>query len=334
MENQFEVLNEKLKVEEMDLIVKMKFGAHLYGTATENSDLDYKGVFLPTRQEILLGRIPKCRAFTTGNGRSKNCPTDSDEEIYSLHYFIQLACEGQTVALDMLHAPEAAWMVHSDIWRAIVAQRQRFYTKTLRAFVTYARRQAAKYGIKGSRLNAAAQVLALLKDRDPAAKLRQVWPELPRGEHCCDLGPDPHGQRQYQVCGKTFQESVAIGYVIPILEKFYSDYGQRAKLAAENRNIDWKAVSHALRAAIQTREILVHGTIRYPLADAPYLMQVKAGRLDYASEVAPALEKWMDEVEALLDRSNLPERADTVYWERFICDTLEKFRFNVDCRLK
>ena len=25
----------------MDLIVKMKFGAHLYGTATENSDIDY-----------------------------------------------------------------------------------------------------------------------------------------------------------------------------------------------------------------------------------------------------------------------------------------------------
>jgi hypothetical protein len=62
--------------------------------------------------------------------------------------------------------------------------------------------------------------------------------------------------RQYQVCGKTFQESATIGYVIPIVEKFYNDYGRRAKLAAENKNIDWKAVSHALRAAYQTKEIL------------------------------------------------------------------------------
>lgn len=38
----------------MDLIVKMKFGSHLYGTNTEDSDVDYKGVFLPSKKEILL----------------------------------------------------------------------------------------------------------------------------------------------------------------------------------------------------------------------------------------------------------------------------------------
>ena len=30
----------------MRIIVKMTFGAHLYGTATSDSDLDYKGIFL------------------------------------------------------------------------------------------------------------------------------------------------------------------------------------------------------------------------------------------------------------------------------------------------
>jgi hypothetical protein len=98
-------------------------------------------------------------------------------------------------------------------------------------------------------------------------------------------------------------------------------------LASENKNIDWKAVSHALRAALQTREILTLGTIRYPLADAPFLMAVKTGQLDYATQVAPALEKLMAEVEDLLDRSDLPERADAAYWERFICETLDAYRF-------
>ena len=42
----------------MDLIVKMKFGSHLYGTDTEDSDVDYKGVFLPAKKEILLNK--KC----------------------------------------------------------------------------------------------------------------------------------------------------------------------------------------------------------------------------------------------------------------------------------
>jgi hypothetical protein len=311
----------------MDLVVKMKFGAHLYGTATASSDLDYKGVFLPSREEILLGRIPKCRAFTTGDSRSKNQAADVDEEIYSLHYFLQLACEGQTVALDMLHAPESAWSVASDIWREIVAQRRRFYTKSLHAFVTYARRQAAKYGIKGSRLSAARQVLAVLKRFPPETRLRQVWDDLPLTEHGFEGAPTPTGLRQYQVCGKAFQETVAVGHVIPILEKFFNDYGARARLAAENKNIDWKAVSHALRAAIQIREILTLGAIHYPLADAPFLMAVKTGQLDYAAEVAPALEKLMAEVQELLDRSDLPARADDAYWERFICEVLAKHRF-------
>jgi hypothetical protein len=29
---------------------KMKFGAHLYGTATSNSDVDYKGIFMPSKE--------------------------------------------------------------------------------------------------------------------------------------------------------------------------------------------------------------------------------------------------------------------------------------------
>ena len=311
----------------MRLIVKMKFGSHLYGTDTEDSDVDYKGVFLPAKKEILLNNIPKCRSFSTGNDLKKNNPDDVDEEIYSLHYFLKLACDGQTVAMDMLHAPEKMLLENSNIWRSIVKQKNRFYTKNLDSFVSYARRQASKYGIKGSRLNAALQVLTILESNNLEGRLRDVWNQLPRNEYCHDTGVDPNGMRQYQVCGKTFQESSAIGYVLPIVKKFYDDYGHRAKLAAENRNIDWKAVSHALRAAIQTKEILINGTITFPLKDAPFLLKVKSGRLDYTNEVAPVLESLMDEVEKLVTDSNLPEKVDVEYWNDFICETLEASRF-------
>lgn len=311
----------------MDIIVKMKFGSHLYGTDTTQSDIDYKGVFLPSRREILLCEIPKCRSFSTGNDRTKNSSADVDEEVYSLHYFIRLACQGQTVAMDMLHAPDNMLIETSDIWESIVAQRHRFYTKNLKAFIQYARRQAGKYGIKGSRLNAASRVLDLLKSENPEGKLRQIWDRLPRSEHCFDVDKDPNGMRQYQVCGKTFQESCSVGYVIPILEKFYQDYGHRARLAAENRNIDWKAISHALRAAYQTREMMMQNTITFPLEQAPFLKNVKLGKLDYTTEVAPVLESLMDEVEERVKHSSLPDHVDVAYWNQFICDTLEEKRF-------
>ena len=313
----------------MELIVKMKFGSHLYGTATEDSDVDYKGVFLPTKKEILLNNIPKCRSFSTCDDSKRNNPDDVDEEIYSLHYFLKLACDGQTVAMDMLHAPDTLLVESSELWRNIIKQKNRFYTKNLNSFVNYARRQASKYGIKGSRLNAALQVFTILKANNPECKLRDIWTQLPRNEYCHDTGVDPNGMRQYQVCGKTFQESSAIGYVLPIIRKFYDDYGHRAKQAAENRNIDWKAISHALRAAIQTREILTAGTISFPLNDASFLLKVKSGQLDYTTEVAPELESLMDEVEKLVNESALPEKVDVEYWNSFICDALETIRFRM-----
>jgi len=305
----------------------MRFGSHLYGTATSNSDVDYKGVFLPSKNEVLLGRIPKCHNYSSGNSNTKNTPNDFDLEIYSLHYFINLACEGQTVALDMLHAPDSVIEACSEIWRAIVKERHRFYTKNLQSFINYARRQASKYGIKGSRLNAVSEVLNVLKSEVPTQKLRSVWNKLPQMEHCYVAETDPNGMRQYQVCGKLFQESAEIAYVIPILEKFYDDYGARAKQAAENKNIDWKAISHALRAALQVKEIFVQHTITFPLKEAAFLVKVKEGKLDYLTEVAPVLEALMTEVEELASVSNLPEKVDTAYWDRFICDTLERELF-------
>jgi hypothetical protein len=312
----------------MNLIVKMKFGAHLYGTATSDSDVDYKGIFMPTKDEVLLCRIPKSHSHSTGKEESKNTKDDIDFEIYSFHYFIKLACDGQTVAMDMLHAPEEMILQSSNIWKEILKNRHTFYTKNLKSFIDYARRQASKYGIKGSRINAALQILGLLKTEDPSKKMREIWDELPRMEHCYDIAPDPNGMRQYQVCGKSFQESATIGYVIPILDKFYNDYGRRARLAAENKNIDWKAVSHALRAAYQTKEILTENNLIFPLKMAPFLMKVKQGKLDYLTEVAPVLESLMEEVEELSLKSTLPEKVDRKFWDQFICDAIESELFS------
>jgi hypothetical protein len=306
----------------------MKFGAHLYGTATSDSDVDYKGIFMPSKDEVLLGRIPKSHSHSTGKDESKNTKNDIDVEIYSFHYFIKLACDGQTVAMDMLHAPEKMILQSSNIWKAIINNRHKFYTKNLKSFIDYARRQASKYGIKGSRINAALQVLELLKKEDPSNKMREIWDELPRIEHCYNIAPDPNGMRQYQVCGKSFQESATIGYVIPILEKFYNDYGRRARLAAENKNIDWKAISHALRAAYQTKEILTENNLIFPLKMATFLMKVKQGRLDYLKEVAPVLESLMAEVEELSQSSTLPETVDRKFWDQFICDAVESELFS------
>ncbi len=42
-------------IDEYDIIFLTKFGSHLYGTNTP----DYKGIFIPTKEQLLLCDFPK-----------------------------------------------------------------------------------------------------------------------------------------------------------------------------------------------------------------------------------------------------------------------------------
>ncbi len=305
-------------------LVDMRFGSHLYGTNTPESDTDHKGVFLPAWDEVLLQRAPKSESRHTGDDKSRNSPGDVDWEMYVLHYFVELACQGQTVALDMMHAPQEKCVVWSDAWADLVANRTRFYTRNLDAFVGYARKQAAKYGVKGSRLAEAEQMKRYLQGFDEELRLSEVWDGLPQGEHTRPAEPDPRGQRQFEVCGRKLGERAKISNALGMLHHFIERYGERARLAAENKGIDWKAVSHAMRAAYQVKELLTQGTITFPRPEAPYLLRVKGGGLDYLSEVGPTLEGLMDEVGALSEASEFPDKVDRRWWRQWLLGVMDR----------
>ena len=312
----------------MNVVVEMIFGSHLYGTATENSDMDYKGVFLPSKRDLFLNRVSKSvNRNTKTDNNGKNTANDIDSEFYSLHYFIELACQGQTVAMDMLFAPDDKIIRSSDVWIKIIENRDKFLTKNLQAFIGYARRQASKYGCKGSRLADANAVIDFVNSepvRLHSIKLQDYWNELPTGEHIHKLEPNQFGIRFYQVCGRKIGETCSLQQLNEIVGKFYESYGERAKLAELNSGIDWKAVSHALRAAYQIKQILTEGRITFPLREAEFLIKVKNGELNFADHVSPLLDFLMDEVEELSAKSELPETVNREFWNNFIYDVINE----------
>ena len=318
------------------VIVKLKFGSHLYGTNTKDSDIDIKGIFMPSKENILSSNVNK--SYNLGEKIStglKNTSEDSDIEMYSLHYFIKLACDGQTVALDMLHAPDNMIIEKTDLWDEIVALRSSFYTKNLKAFVGYARKQAARYGVKGSRLAAAKKIMKIIgatmsKAHIGEMKMTEVWDNLPEEKHLHHLEVDLNKSniRQYQVCGKILQETSTCMYSLEILKRFYDNYGARARQAELNEGIDWKAVSHAIRAAYQIEEILTDQTITFPLKQADFIRDIKLGKLHYTKEVAPVLESMMERIELLSEKSDLPNKVDRNQWDNFIIKAIESEYFD------
>ena len=317
--------NGQCKSKGVFMIMMTPFGSHLYGLNTATSDRDFKGIFMPEARDILLGTIPKTQKLSSGPSHERNSQEDVDSETYSLHHFVQLALQGQTVALDMLHGNMETET--SPEWKFLKRNRHLFYTKNMRAFIGYARKQAAKYGIKGSRLDAVREALAyLITKGDTPLHYLDRHHELWTNEHCrVDYEESEYGdaidqQRSFwEVCGKKMTFGGKASHYVPMLKKFYENYGHRAHLAANNEGVDWKAVSHALRVGYQTQQIFKHGTFSYPLPQTPFLMKVKTGQLKY-EYVAGVLDDMMGHLNNRAEASDLPDKPNVKFWEDWLED--------------
>lgn len=309
------------------------FGSHLYGLNTPTSDKDYKGIFLPHPRDILLGKAPKTIDTSTGDKSSKNTVDDVDRQLYSLTKFISLACDGDTVALDMLHADDSKLIANSEIWQYIRANRWRFYTTELTGLFGYVRKQAAKYGVKGSRLAALREVVDVLNDtqnemvvKTPLCntthrvKVGDVSHTFPTNEFCrfvTDTTMKSGCQDFYEVLGRKFQSTITVAEMKKSVYKLWDEYGERARQAEANNGIDWKALSHALRGGMQLIQIYKHGDIVYPLPESDLLKSVKGGNVPFAT-VQEKLEEVMGEVERLAAVSRYPKEVDREFWNDFI----------------
>jgi predicted nucleotidyltransferase len=309
----------------MKTIFKTIFGSHLYGTNSPDSDNDFKGVMLPTKEQCFLNKIPKSIHSTTGKQNEKNTKDDVDEEIYSLQYFFQLAIQGEMGVIDMVHSPENLWITSSDIWKEIHRNRSKFYSKNMRGYLGYIKTQTAKYGVKGSRVASIENVIKTLEQFESFRKISDIFEKLPVDEFSYPtkniINPKQPELRHYECCGKMITETVTVEYALNILHRIYEGYGTRAKQARDNSGIDWKAVSHAFRAGYQIKEILETGDLKYPLKQAPELLKIKLGQYHYLNDgIAEKLEEIISGISDLVSKSNLPENIDTKWFDNFIME--------------
>ena len=81
-----------------------KFGSKLYGTDTPASDDDYKVIYLPSKESMLLNDWERSFSCNTNNDNVRNSAGDVDMEFKSIHYFIAEVKRGDTGALDVAYS--------------------------------------------------------------------------------------------------------------------------------------------------------------------------------------------------------------------------------------
>jgi hypothetical protein len=108
-----------------------------------------------------------------------------------------------------------------------------------------------------------------------------------------------------------------------IYRKIHENYGDRAKLAEKNEGIDWKALSHAVRVGREAIELLTTQQITFPLPYADHILEIKQGKLSYAT-VANEIEDLLEQVEKASLVSNLREEPDFNFIDDLVEDTYER----------
>jgi hypothetical protein len=311
-------------------MVRMRFGSHLYGTNTPQSDLDIKAVYLPSARDILLQRVKPAVTGHREKGRGeKNTADDTDFEAYSPAKFLDLLSEGQTVALDMLFAPPSAMLEQPHaLWVDIQALAPKLFSKKTTAFVGYCRQQARKYGVKGERLAAVRRALEGLNDIEARygsnEKLGMASDELgalASSSPLLGIVQLPHADgtmaTYFDVAGKKAIFSASIKAARAMAQNLFDEFGDRTRAAEANQGIDWKAMLHAVRIARQAVEFLETGRVTFPRPEAAHLLAIKRGEVAYL-RVGEEIENLLGDVEAAAGRSNLPEVCDPKIADDFV----------------
>lgn len=117
----------------MKILFKSIVGSHTYGTNIEGSDIDYKGIFIQNKDDIL------------GFKYKEQIDVSKDETIYEVKRFLQLLQTANPTMLELLYMPDEFVLSTSKEFDLIKSHRNKFLTKKcLLSFGCYAISQIKK----------------------------------------------------------------------------------------------------------------------------------------------------------------------------------------------
>lgn len=279
---------------ETGLIYKVVAGSQAYGLDRPGSDLDVRGVCVPTRR-YLLG----LSAFEQWEGRDES----GDTVVYALQKFARLALECNPNIIELLYADPRHILFINDYGQRLVEQRHLFLSRQARqTFAGYAISQL-------QRIERHHRWLVDPPDHQPTQEEFGGWPVEGRYRF-----RDHDAYQAYEAALKHWNQYQA-----------WRQHRNPARAELERKfGYDTKHAMHLLRLLKMGGEILETGQVHVYRPDREWLMAVRNGLLSYKEllELAAAYEARLGE---LFERSPLPAAPDAAAAEALVVELQECF---------
>jgi hypothetical protein len=253
-------------------------GSRLYGTQIDKSDTDIKGVYLPSRESILLQNSEKLLSekFSNENGIY-------ERELIPFATFLNLLAKTDTRVIDMFFAPRSMWLMEPDpIFFKLMEMRHTLISRECKSMLGYCRNFAYRFGDKATSIRALDTILAVLSKFGLNDKLETKITDIKKW---CDDSSDivKHwiqiDDHSIVVSGiqvslkKTAAEATASFYKGKLVSEW------RVKNHYDKIKIDWKDIMHGVRITHQLMELLETGVLIFPRLNAEYLLRIRLGEI-------------------------------------------------------
>jgi len=256
-------------------------GSHFFDMDTPNSDLDFRGIYLPSGKDAKKGQLQ----YKTAGNNTRNTKDDVDVDLYSVYKFTRLLANGDFNMMEFLFAPADKILIDSEIYKWLRSIRSSFITKNISPFIGFIKKEYNRYGISGDHYNAQAKFLELTKNWDPKSRIKHHWDKIEEyakeETNLVRITKSRAGKdewvRSFVIAHRLFQDTVRVDYVAEEIRSKLERYGHRKKNRQDGA--DYKGLYHAKRLIYEATDIVKDGTLHLPFSQKRHneLMNIKSG---------------------------------------------------------
>ena len=311
------------------IILKIRAGSHLYGTNTPNSDKDYLGVYLNTKEELL--GLQKSEELTQNieskleNGRNTKDAVDC--KFYELRKFCSLALKCNPTILEILFVNKENILEITPEGEELLKLKHKFLSKHLcNSFMGYAIAQERKAFTKSENIQQIESLYNLLKiyskviqsmtmnkliEKDPSLGM-EIRRRITKYKN--EQNDDMFS------CGDLkFSMNVLVKKIMDSL-KLRLDKASWRKDGMLQYGLDYKFLSHNVRLMHEGIELLTTKDLILPLQYRELIKAIKEGKMDN-NGIIKFMQTLKEKFRELEKNNDLPDKGDYKVINDFIINT-------------